>query len=672
MKRRVVKWIALCLAILVFFGAIPQMVHPMANADAPSEWVVYQKGNESKFYGTGTTLTATDDGLCATVAAGSYMQFSGLNLRIDLPMGMAKGSFKFFVKMYIPDEASLTLFTEGGGQFELFNTRSDVDEVSWNTGTIAEDYTLTVGWNTLELMFADPSGDAINVAKTINGFRFYAGVGATKDHARSLTFGEMKIMKLVDATYCQHETIVNGAVISGATCTEPGLAEAVCALCGTVTGTNELPLKECRWDTGKVIARPTMDEVGTRQFTCVTCGKTTTEDIAVLTGLGDVSGDRKIDTTDARMVLQYAVGKLDDTTIDAKVADVNKSGEADSDDARLILQYAVGVIDQLPAELTWQSERVLREDRLWGVNGHNSGYAAYKAQNLDQILQLAADMGSNIYRFNYNPVDMNGINYVRNIVNKCHALGMEFMLVLDNYGGSTQDIANRMAFTARHLGDEIEYFQIFNETDIYCSKADNGGLYNASDYTGISRDYYNPRRVAEMVAKMKAALTAFKAENPTGKIVVNFGRTHITMMDFYIEAGLEWDVMAIDNYEVWNDRGWDYYDYFRDWEARYPGYEFMIAECNYPYLNGMATEQQQLQWLDTFLRKMNDYPSDRFLGVIIYELLDQPDYEKQLGRYHGESHFGMVYTDANNNPAQPKPAYYHVQKLLGVYTGGDL
>ena len=81
------------------------------------------------------------------------------------------------------------------------------------------------------------------------------------------------------------------------------------------------------------------------------------------------------------------------------------------------------------------------------------------------------------------------------------------------------------------------------------------------------------------------------------------------------------------------------------------------------------TEQQQLEWLDTFLRKMNDYPSDKFLGVIIYELLDQPDYEKQLGRYHGESHFGLVTTDANNNPSTPKAAYYHVQKLLGVYKG---
>lgn len=671
MKKGFMKWMALCLVLVVFTGTVFDLAKPTVHAEAPSEWVIYQKGDESKFTGVGTVLSTTEDGLCATVASGGYMQIRASNLNINLTPGVVKEGYKFCVRVYIPDEAALAFFTEGGGQFEVFNTQFDADEISWNTHTVAKTHTLVVGWNTLELPFAEPSDDSINVARTINGFRFYAGVDAPKEQTRSLTFGEMKIVKLVDAADCTHEATTQGAVLSQSTCTKQGEAEAICTTCGAVNGTMPLPLADCILDEGVVTARPTMDKEGVRERTCLACGKITFEEVATLTGLGDVNGDRVIDSTDARMTLQYAVGKLNDTALDTKAADVNKSGEVDSTDARLILQFAVEILLELPAEHTWQSTRVLREDLLWGINGHHSGYAAYKAENEDQILQLAADMGCNIYRFNYNPVDMNGINYVRRIANKCHALGMQFMLVMDNYGGSTQDIANRMAFTARHLGDEIEFFQIFNETDIYCSKSDSGGLYNASDYTGISRDYYNPRRVKEMVAKMTAAMTAFQAENPTGKVVVNFGRTHITMMDFYIEAGLKWDVMAIDNYEVWNDRGWDYFDYFRDWEQRYPDYEFMIAECNYPYLNGMATEQQQLQWLDTFLRKMNDYQSDKFLGVIIYELLDQPDYEKQLGHYHGESHFGLVNTDANNNPTTPKAAYYHVQKLLGVYKGED-
>ena len=57
----------------------------------------------------------------------------------------------------------------------------------------------------------------------------------------------------------------------------------------------------------------------------------------------DLNKDNKVDSTDARLTLQYAVGKLNDQTLpDAKNGDVNNDGKVDSTDARLILQYAVG------------------------------------------------------------------------------------------------------------------------------------------------------------------------------------------------------------------------------------------------------------------------------------------------------------------------------------------
>ncbi len=59
---------------------------------------------------------------------------------------------------------------------------------------------------------------------------------------------------------------------------------------------------------------------------------------------GDVDGNGKVDSTDARLVLQYAVGKVD-TLAGIDVADVNGDNKIDSTDARLILQYAVGKID---------------------------------------------------------------------------------------------------------------------------------------------------------------------------------------------------------------------------------------------------------------------------------------------------------------------------------------
>ena len=54
---------------------------------------------------------------------------------------------------------------------------------------------------------------------------------------------------------------------------------------------------------------------------------------------GDADGDWHITTTDARMVLQYCVGK---TSLRTDTNDVDGDGELTTTDARLILQAAVG------------------------------------------------------------------------------------------------------------------------------------------------------------------------------------------------------------------------------------------------------------------------------------------------------------------------------------------
>ena len=66
--------------------------------------------------------------------------------------------------------------------------------------------------------------------------------------------------------------------------------------------------------------------------------------------LGDVDGDGDITTTDARLVLQYAVDKIKETDLTLAVADVDGDKAYTTTDARLILQYAVGKIDAFPAE----------------------------------------------------------------------------------------------------------------------------------------------------------------------------------------------------------------------------------------------------------------------------------------------------------------------------------
>lgn len=302
----------------------------------------------------------------------------------------------------------------------------------------------------------------------------------------------------------------------------------------------------------------------------------------------------------------------------------------------------------------------LSSSKLWGVNAHHKGYPAYPANLAEEHVRLAAEMGSTIYRINFNPVTNDDIAYISNIADLCHEYGMKIMLVLDRLSGTNEEIAERMTFAAENLADKMDYFQIFNETDIYCSKRDDGTFYNATNWTGMTTEYYNPERVEICIEKMRAALDAFRAAAPNAKLVVNIGSRHFPILDWYIEAGLSWDIIAYDIYDL---NVWDHHAFFKQMEERYPGYDFMVAECNYPANSGEYTEEQQEEWLTSFLEIMDTYDSDRMLAVIIYELMDQPNIQ-ETEKWSGEAHFGIVNTNSDYSIAEPKRSYRAVQKLL--------
>ena len=305
------------------------------------------------------------------------------------------------------------------------------------------------------------------------------------------------------------------------------------------------------------------------------------------------------------------------------------------------------------------SVSALKKSVLWGVNGHNRGHAPYTEKNTEEVLRLAAEMGSGIYRVNFNPVNEEQLAYITKVADICHGYGMKVMLVMDNMSGTTDEIAARMTYIAEHLADRIDYFQIFNETDIWCSKTDSGAFYNITNWTGMTEEYYNPERVKIAVEKMTAAIGAFRKAAPEAKIVVNIGSRHFPMLDWYVKAGLSWDVIGFDIYDL---TVWDHAEFFRSMEERYPGYDFMVTECNYPANSGPFTEDQQAAWVTSFLKIMNGYDSGRMLAVILYELMDEPEHLRG-DTWSGEAHFGLVNT-VSGDPAEPKKAYLAAQTLI--------
>ncbi len=71
----------------------------------------------------------------------------------------------------------------------------------------------------------------------------------------------------------------------------------------------------------------------------------TTYDIEMLTKLmGDLTGDGKLNSTDALKVLQYSVGIISFTDDQKSIADMNSDGKINSSDALYILKKSVGLL----------------------------------------------------------------------------------------------------------------------------------------------------------------------------------------------------------------------------------------------------------------------------------------------------------------------------------------
>ena len=64
--------------------------------------------------------------------------------------------------------------------------------------------------------------------------------------------------------------------------------------------------------------------------------------------LGDVNGDGKINTRDAKLIMQYELGLIDETKLDLVAADVNGDDRINTRDAKLIMQLELGLIEEFP------------------------------------------------------------------------------------------------------------------------------------------------------------------------------------------------------------------------------------------------------------------------------------------------------------------------------------
>ncbi len=155
-----------------------------------------------------------------------------------------------------------------------------------------------------------------------------------------------------DPTTCDHsDSQVRPQ--TDATCTEAGITAGVwCIPCRQyVTGGEIIPAHPTK-PHAAIPAEPGI-RGRTAGVWCTVCERYVEggEPIPALPAIiaGDVDGNGKINSTDARLTLQYAVGKIAENALNTKAADVDGNRKVNSTDARLILQFAVGKINTFSA-----------------------------------------------------------------------------------------------------------------------------------------------------------------------------------------------------------------------------------------------------------------------------------------------------------------------------------
>lgn len=153
-------------------------------------------------------------------------------------------------------------------------------------------------------------------------------------------------------TVSLHECVAGEPVIENvvdATCTTAGSYDEVvyCSGCGKELSRQQVVVEPTGHEMGQwyVYTASTAKVKGEMRCDCVHCDHYESQQLPYL---GDVNGDDKVDTTDAKLIMQFDLGMIGQTDLNLLVADVNGDGKVDTTDAKLIMQFDLGIVNDLP------------------------------------------------------------------------------------------------------------------------------------------------------------------------------------------------------------------------------------------------------------------------------------------------------------------------------------
>lgn len=322
-----------------------------------------------------------------------------------------------------------------------------------------------------------------------------------------------------------------------------------------------------------------------------------------------------------------------------------------------------------------------RKDFGWGINTHHYAHESYRESDLEEQIYLVAKSGATWIRMN-GAICTNAEDwaYFDTAVGLANKYGLKIIMTIEpsmDLGLDYITLAMETIAT-RYNGEAgrgfVDYFQPWNETDITLMRA----KYGNGGPSGEATDHYYTINV-EGAADLPEYLEYFKAAKQglikagnKSKMMINFASTHWGCALYYLENGLEIDMLGMDLYTV------DPYDLEKSAETINSAcdrlYEDVVKKYNVPvyiaetnlhtgYITKEECEKAELSTYDALIDMLYIYYERNWIkGLALYELLDEPS--KEEGDHYQEAWFGLIRCDRNGVIGEPKPIYTEFQRLI--------
>jgi hypothetical protein len=317
----------------------------------------------------------------------------------------------------------------------------------------------------------------------------------------------------------------------------------------------------------------------------------------------------------------------------------------------------------------------LPPDFVWGINGHNVNYSAYKL-NVDMQLDLVKKLGTSYYRVNVN-VDAGGtpllLTWFNELLAKAEAKSIKILPViyltgLDSAKSEADAYSTGMSLGKGFsglFGSKIDYYEMGNEQDNFLLLPDSHG----HDQDGSLPSQYNSAKFKLLASYLKGMNTGIKTNDPMGKTIVdNGGWLHYGFFQLLKDNNVPFDILGLHWYsEMGLMKNSTLHPDIINILSGF-GKPIWITEINRRYgsynNNGSNSDFQessdktiaQAEWLEQYVRELDN--TSQVKAFFVYELFDEPELP------FDENMVGITsWTTAYTSPGL-KPAFSSVQYLI--------